>query len=90
MGLLAGMAYAAERRALAPGDTLLLFTDGVSEAGEGTRAGEFGLDRVEQILGGLRPEVDPALVVATAVDKHLRGRPAGDDITLLCARVRAA
>jgi len=90
MGLLAGMAYAAERRALAPGDTVLLFTDGVSEAGEGTRAGEFGLDRVEQILGGLRPEVDPALAVATAVDKHLRGRPAGDDITLLCARVRAA
>jgi phosphoserine phosphatase RsbU/P len=90
MGLLPGMPYGAGRCTLAPGDVLLAFTDGVSEAGEGTKAGDFGLDRVERIVRGLRTGGDLNAAVASAVDKHLRGEPAGDDITLLCARVLEA
>ena len=87
MGLLPGMPYAAGSGTLAPGDVLLAFTDGVSEAGEGTTAGDFGLDRVERIVRGLKAGADLNAAVASAVDKHLGDEAAGDDITLLCARV---
>jgi phosphoserine phosphatase RsbU/P len=87
MGLLPGMPYGAGSCTLAPGDVLLAFTDGVSEAGEGTKAGDFGLDRVERIVRGLKAGADLNAAVASAVDKHLGGGAAGDDITLLCARV---
>ncbi|OYW00613.1 MAG: hypothetical protein B7X11_04410, partial [Acidobacteria bacterium 37-65-4] len=58
MGLLPGMSYAALGRSLSAGDRLLLFTDGVSEAGEGSPAGEFGLDRVQQLVQDLAPGDD--------------------------------
>lgn len=87
MGLLPKMSYAAPGRVLSTGDTLLLFTDGVSEAGEGSPAGEFGLDRVQQLVQGLSPSDDPIHAVAAAVEDHLGGSEAGDDLTLLCLSV---
>lgn len=88
MGLLPKMAYASIERSLAIGDTLLLYTDGVSEAGEGSAAGEFGLDRVQQIVQDLVPGEDPIHILAAAVEDHLGGSDVGDDVTLLCAKVQ--
>lgn len=88
IGLLPGMAYAAGACKLAAGDVLLAYTDGVNEAGEGTARGELGIDRVERVVKGLKPAADVAAAVAAAVERHLAGEPAGDDITLLCLRAR--
>jgi len=87
MGLLPKMSYTAPGRVLAQGDTLLLYTDGVSEAGEGSPAGEFGLDRIQRIVQDLSPGDDAIQALAEAVEGHLGGSEAGDDLTVLCLRV---
>gem|GEM_PF-518201 len=64
---------------LEPGDNLLFFTDGLSEAQDPDGA-FFGEDRLEAALAaGSHPRV----AVLTAVDLFLRGRPLEDDLTLL-------
>jgi sigma-B regulation protein RsbU (phosphoserine phosphatase) len=87
MGLLSRMSYTAQRRALSAGDALLMFTDGVSEAGEGSPSGEFGLDRIEALMLRMPPGEDPIQALAAAVEEHLGGVDAADDVTLLCARM---
>ena len=70
------------------GDTLVVYTDGVTEAfGEGGAAfGERGL------LGELTaaPDGDPAATVANilgAVKRHAGAAPPSDDITVLAVRL---
>jgi phosphoserine phosphatase RsbU/P len=70
---------------LGPGDIMLLFTDGVIEAGNGHGA-QFGLDRLRSLLVEHRKR--PPLEVRNAImDAVLRwsGRP-DDDVTLLVVR----
>jgi serine phosphatase RsbU (regulator of sigma subunit) len=75
-----------EARELAPGDALLLYTDGVTEAmnGEGE---EFGEQRVLEAARQHRELSVPDLLVAVA-DQARRFSPCeqADDITLLVAR----
>ncbi len=64
---------------LETGDSLLFFTDGLSEAQD--LEGEFfGETRLEQALA---QGDDPKFAVLAAVDAFLRGRPLEDDLTLL-------
>ena len=77
-------------RRLEPGDVLLLYTDGITEARN--PAGEmFGTDRLDQILleaecgSGSR---DLLASVLNELRRFTDGRPAGDDRTLLALRVR--
>jgi len=77
-------------RRLEPGDVLLLYTDGITEARN--PAGEmFGTDRLDQILleaecgSGAR---DLLASVLNELRRFTDGRPAGDDRTLLALRVR--
>ena len=72
---------------LAPGDVLVLYTDGVTEA---RRDGVmFGEERLESLLGGLagRPADEVALAVERAVIAY-HGGPPEDDLALLVLRVR--
>jgi sigma-B regulation protein RsbU (phosphoserine phosphatase) len=73
-----------------PGDTLVLYTDGASEARDIHR-GEFGtarlLDTIQAHLGGAASELLEALVLA--LRKFMGAAPQFDDITLLVA-VRTA
>jgi serine phosphatase RsbU (regulator of sigma subunit) len=73
-----------ERVALAPGDTLLLYTDGVTDAPDGHAVTE---DELQEIVGG--SDGSPAGVIV-AVEHALRARrPHGttDDTALLVVRV---
>ena len=65
---------------LEPGDSLLFFTDGLSEA-QDPEGALFGEDRLEAALA--QGQGDPKTRVLLAVDTFLKGRPLEDDLTLL-------
>ncbi len=68
-------------------DALLLYTDGITEA-QGTTEDLFGVDRLTRAFrnGGDRP-ADLIDRLREAVRAHERGEAAGDDQTLVAARV---
>jgi serine phosphatase RsbU (regulator of sigma subunit)/PAS domain-containing protein len=73
---------------LAPGDVLLLYTDGVTEAGPvGEEIGEDGLARILSTLVGQAPEQIVAAVERAAV--AAQGGQPRDDIALVALRVDA-
>lgn len=72
---------------LHPGDTLLLYTDGVTDAQDPSGA-EFGRDRLDALLRQHRAESVDVLVNALVdgVQKHVAGQAPYDDCTLLAVR----
>jgi serine phosphatase RsbU (regulator of sigma subunit)/pSer/pThr/pTyr-binding forkhead associated (FHA) protein len=90
LGVLPDFLYVAETYHLDAGDTITLFTDGVTDALD--REGEFfGMGRVDYVL---RPDVDDGPQTFTAqfrgrqlvdaVQTHSAGRPQNDDIAIVC------
>lgn len=70
-----------------PGDTLLLYTDGLTETRDGAQ-GEYGVDRLTKFLSEHhgRP---PRLLLSDCVNdlsKYCSGRPAADDMTIMAVR----
>lgn len=84
MAFLPGLKYKMRRLQLSPGDALVLYTDGVTEAMD--NKGElFGDDRLDATLR-TAPSLDPSAVclhVKTAVSVFSEGVPQADDITVL-------
>jgi sigma-B regulation protein RsbU (phosphoserine phosphatase) len=72
---------------LVPGDQLVLYTDGVTEADNG-RGELFGLERLDKVLENCAIGA-PGLLqeVLAAVEEFTGGAPAQDDRTLLVAKV---
>ncbi len=70
-----------------PGETLVLFTDGVSEA-MSTQEEEWGEERLEAVVrlhaGSSSREIVDAIV--SAIREHSRNAPQSDDITLVVAK----
>jgi sigma-B regulation protein RsbU (phosphoserine phosphatase) len=69
---------------IAPGDTLVLFTDGVTEA-EARDGSLFGVERLTELLADA-PDGDPAALVQRIVDTvatHASGFHASDDLTVM-------
>lgn len=69
---------------LAPGETTVLFSDGLLEA-TSADGRELGLERIARALGS-DPAIDAAGVAASLLaelDTHLAGEAAGDDVSLL-------
>ena len=86
VGLLDGLAFGAESLALEPGDTLLAFTDGVSDA-RGADGEFYGEPRL------FAAAADPAAAAEAVVDavdadlaRHTMGADPYDDITLMAVR----
>jgi len=72
---------------LRPGATLLLYTDGITEARAPDKS-MFGIRRVEEAFAA-SPQ-DPAGIVQSILDPviaYSRGRPSGDDQTIVAIRV---
>jgi sigma-B regulation protein RsbU (phosphoserine phosphatase) len=89
VGLLEGVVYAAQRTALAPGDALVLYTDGVSEALD--ENGDFFTgERLRELLkrapGGAEAV---ARGVYDAVKAFAGKAPQSDDITVMVVRYTA-
>ncbi len=84
IGAVEGMVYAEGRDTMAPGDLLLLFTDGVTEAMD---AGDrlFSEDRLEQLLTSMDTDDADKVVDNTviAVKAFAGEAEQADDITVL-------
>lgn len=72
---------------LMPGDQIILYTDGITEATN--PAGEqYGLDRLDRAISGCQETADDLIqVILSRLDKFTDGHPAEDDRTLLVAKV---
>jgi len=80
-------AYEERELALAPGDRIILFTDGVSEAADGT--GEmFGEARIEELVTDCRDLAATELqqTIVEAASSHSGGE-LEDDVTLVVVRI---
>lgn len=91
LGLIREADYVLETKTLRDGDTLVLFSDGVSEAMD-LHDEPFGLDRLRQVLSGGAGASLTAVQnsVLHAIAEFSRGAPQADDITLLLVRYRGA
>ena len=70
------------------GDTLVLFTDGVSEA-MSTRQEEYGEERLERAIRGAIPGTAQEILDAIHRDVllHTQGAPQSDDITMMVLKI---
>ena len=90
VGLVPEAEYTAACLKLEPGDTLVLFSDGVTEAMDPDEQ-FFGVQRLKQILTGQTecPLEQLQKCVLEAVENFTRGARQADDLTLLIVRYRA-
>ena len=89
VGLLPDAKYPQQELQLRPGDLLLAYTDGVTEATD--RGGvELSEERLLALAGQLsdQPSQDLCEAIVADVDRFSAGRPLDDDLTLVAARVR--
>jgi serine phosphatase RsbU (regulator of sigma subunit) len=91
VGLIPTATYVAVREKLQPGDTLVLFSDGVTEAAD-PQEQMYGVPRLSEALAGLQdaPLEHLQKRVVDSVEKFARGADQADDITLLFIRYHAA
>jgi serine phosphatase RsbU (regulator of sigma subunit) len=90
VGLVPEAQYTAVCLQLEPGDTLVLFSDGVTEAADPDEE-MFGVARLKQLLTGQMecPLEQLQKCVLEAVENFARGAHQADDLTLLIVRYRA-
>lgn len=74
-----------------PGDTLVLFTDGITEA-VNPREEQFGNERLEQVVArhASAPLEKLQAAILEAVEEFTQGAPQADDITVLIVRYPGA
>lgn len=84
VGLLPDMPYVPGEVQLKPGDRLVMFSDGLSEATNATDV-EFGLERIRAAVLSLLDQPPDALArgILEAARTFTGGRPFADDLTLL-------
>lgn len=87
LGITAEETYAESTIELRPGDLLVFYTDGITEASN--PAGEmFGVSRLDQILGECPDSAAQLLgAVLTSLERFTAGHPPADDRTLLVAAI---
>jgi sigma-B regulation protein RsbU (phosphoserine phosphatase) len=83
LGILESASYREESGRLEPGDLVVLYTDGVTEA-EDPGGEEFGVERVAEVVAAADDHADAVCDrLLASVDTFTRGEPLQDDATLL-------
>jgi sigma-B regulation protein RsbU (phosphoserine phosphatase) len=89
LGALRSFKYVVEKVMLEPGDAVLLFTDGVTEAAN--RSQElFSTQRLREVVDRCGAS-DPSYIVSEvveSVDEFAGGTPQSDDIAMVCVQFR--
>jgi phosphoserine phosphatase RsbU/P len=90
LGLMEEWAYGRHEAAMGPGDLIMLYTDGITEAMD-PEAEEFGSDRLAEVVVAHRadPLKDLARAVESEMDAFAKGVPYADDRTLVVMRRQA-
>lgn len=91
LGMMPDLEYPQSEITFGRGDVLVLYTDGITEAeaphpAAGDEPGEmFGEERLERVVRDVRERTAAQIrdAIQGAVERHLAGDPAGDDITLV-------
>jgi sigma-B regulation protein RsbU (phosphoserine phosphatase) len=88
LGILAQARYEQRTCRLAPGDVVVLFSDGVTEASRADVDEEFGEDRLAETLAELRNGSAQSIIesINQRVQDFTAGAPPADDITLVVAK----
>jgi len=88
LGILAGAPYQQQVSRFDPGDLVVLFSDGVSEASRAGVDEEFGEERLVNLVREVRTQPVKAIVEAViqSVTEFTAGAPPADDITLVVAK----
>lgn len=90
LGLFPVVEYEKVVTTLAPGELMLLYTDGITEAAN-PKGDEFGLERLQAVVSKYtsEPLVAIAVAIETAVEVFADGTPFGDDRTMVMLRREA-
>jgi sigma-B regulation protein RsbU (phosphoserine phosphatase) len=87
IGVFCQQEFSSHRAQLSPGDALLLYTDGLSEARD--RAGaEYGIERLSKLMSNGRASTPQAIISACLEDlqSFSAGSPKVDDLTIMAIR----
>jgi phosphoserine phosphatase RsbU/P len=89
VGLLLECAYEQAEVSLAPGDLLVIYTDGFSEA-MNPNLTEWGEERLIQAIAACNglPAKDSITKITEAADAFASGAPQSDDMTLVILRAK--
>jgi serine phosphatase RsbU (regulator of sigma subunit) len=84
LGVMEDYPYDVCRRTIAPGETCVIYTDGVSEA-MNPNSELYGMDRLRQLVKASQAgrAEDLGKTILADVRKHAAGRPQNDDITIM-------
>jgi serine phosphatase RsbU (regulator of sigma subunit)/pSer/pThr/pTyr-binding forkhead associated (FHA) protein len=87
LGLFPVVEYERAEFTLSPGDLVVLYTDGITEAAN-PAGDEYGLERLQAVVQkhAQEPLVALAVAIETAVEVFADGTPFGDDRTLVLLR----
>lgn len=80
--------YISDTLTLDDGDTLLLYTDGITEAKDAD-SNDFGKHKMLEAVSAATPVADASTLIGSinrSVRQHASGTPQSDDITMLCIR----
>jgi sigma-B regulation protein RsbU (phosphoserine phosphatase) len=87
LGIFGSETYEEATHHLVPGDQLVLYTDGITEAQNATGE-QFGLARLDKVLEDCSVRASDLLkAVLVALDEFTAGHPAHDDRTVLVAKI---
>ena len=90
LGVLEDVIYQDEEVTLEPGQTVVLYTDGISES-QNAKHEMFGIAGIDQALEGCTGEPDCVIKsITTALRAHEAGEQPGDDQTIVALRVMEA
>ena len=87
LGIIPELEYRQHTVTIRPGETLILYTDGVTEAMNGSGE-QFGIERLREVFAARAPgdSSEAARMVFDAVQTFAGGAPQSDDITCLTLR----
>ena len=87
LGLFANATYQPATASVQPGDTLLFYTDGLTEAMDPDQC-LFGIERLEQVMVEYRhlPEAELRDRLLDALREHRKGAALSDDVTFVVVR----
>jgi serine phosphatase RsbU (regulator of sigma subunit) len=83
LGVMEDMEYTLQERSILPGESVVVYTDGVSEA-MNPQSELYSIERLKQTVSSAPAEVvQLGQTIRADVKKHANGRPQNDDITLM-------